>query len=308
MNETIQPGPISLKKRPRPGEAVIQAFLFFCGAVSILTTVGIVFELGKEALLFFQMPGVSIVEFLTSTKWQPTIGEFGVLPLVNATLMTTFFAMLVALPLGLAAAIYLSEYASPRARRILKPILEVLAGVPTVVYGYFALTFMTPLLRSILGADNVEVYNTLSAGLVMGIMILPTVCSMSEDALSAVPHSLREAAYGLGSTRLETAVKIVLPAALSGIIAAFIIGISRAVGETMIVALAAGSGPSFTFNPLQSAETMTGYIARISGGDVAYDTPDYNSLFAVGLLLFLFTLGLNILSRKLVARYREVYE
>jgi phosphate transport system permease protein len=315
QNKSIRTGAVpppdiaaSLRKHPRIGELLIQGFLFFCGAVSILTTVGIVFELGKESLLFFQMPGVSLVEFLTTTDWQPTIGNFGVLPLVNATLMTTFFAMLVSLPLGLAAAIYLSEYASSRARRILKPVLEVLAGVPTVVYGYFALTFMTPLLRSLLGAGNVEVYNTLSAGLVMGIMILPTVCSMSEDALSAVPRSLREAAYGLGATRLETAVKVVVPAALSGIIAAFIIGISRAVGETMIVAIAAGSGPAFTFNPLQSAETMTGYIARISGGDVAYDTPDYNSLFAVGLLLFVFTLGLNILSRKLVARYREVYE
>jgi phosphate transport system permease protein len=216
--------------------------------------------------------------------------------------------MVVALPLGLAAAIYLSEYASPRARNILKPILEILAGIPTVVYGYFALTFMTPLLRSIFGSETVQIYNTLSAGLVMGIMILPMVSSMSEDALSAVPRSLREAAYGLGATRLETAVKIILPAALSGIIAAFIIAISRAVGETMIVAIAAGAGPNFTFNPFKAAETMTGYIARISGGDLAYDTPDYNSIFAIGLLLFVITLGLNILSRWLVARYREVYE
>jgi phosphate transport system permease protein len=296
-----------LRKRPRVGEAFIQGFLFFCGAVSIFTTLGIVFELGKESLLFFQMPGVNLVDFLTKTEWQPTIGKFGVLALVNATLMTTLFAMLVALPLGLSAAIYLSEYASPRARGILKPILEILAGVPTVVYGYFALTFMTPLLRSIFG-DQVQIYNTLSAGLVMGIMILPLICSMSEDALSAVPRSLREAAYGLGATRLETAVQVVLPAALSGIIAAFILGVSRAVGETMIVALAAGSGPNFTFNPFQAAETMTGYIARISGGDVAYDTPDYNSIFAIGLLLFTSTLILNIISRQLVARFREVYE
>jgi len=296
-----------LRKRPRVGEAFIQGFLFFCGAVSIFTTLGIVFELGKESLLFFQMPGVTLVEFLTKTEWQPTIGKFGVLPLVNATLMTTLFAMLVALPLGLSAAIYLSEYATPRARSILKPVLEVLAGVPTVVYGFFALTFMTPLLRSIFG-EQVQVYNTLSAGLVMGIMILPLVCSMSEDALTAVPRSLREAAYGLGATRLETAVQVVVPAALSGIIAAFIIGVSRAVGETMIVALAAGSGPKFTFNPFQAAETMTGYIARISGGDVAYDTPDYNSIFAIGLLLFTSTLILNIISRRLVARFREVYE
>jgi len=296
-----------LKKRPRPGEMLIQALLFICGGVSILTTLGILYELGKESLLFFQMPGVTLAGFFTQTEWQPTIGKFGVLPLVSATLMTTSIAMLVSLPAGLGAAIYLSEYASTKARSILKPLLEVLAGIPTVVYGYFALTTMTPLLRAIFG-DQVQVYNTLSAGLVMGIMILPLVCSMSEDALNAVPRSLREAAFGLGATRFETALKVVVPAALSGIIAAFIIGISRAVGETMIVALAAGSGPNFTLNPFEAAETMTGYIARISGGDVSYDTPDYNSIFAIGLLLFSATLLLNIISRRLVARFREVYE
>ena len=299
---------IRLKRQTRIGENLIQGFLFLCGVISIFTTIGIVFELGKESLLFFSTPEVNLIEFFTTTTWQPSIGKFGVLPLVNSTLMTTIFAMLIALPLGLAAAIYLSEYASLKARGILKPILEILAGIPTVVYGYFALTFMTPLLRGIFGEDNVQIYNTLSAGLVMGIMILPLVSSMSEDALSAVPHSLREAAYGLGATRLETAVMIVLPAALSGIIAAFIIGISRAIGETMIVAVAAGSGPAFTFNPFKGAETMTGYIARISGGDLAYDTPDYNSIFAIGLLLFGITLILNIISRRLVAKYREVYE
>jgi len=297
-----------LAKRPRLGENLIQAFLFVCGAISILTTLGIVYELGKEAWLFFGSPDSNLIEFLTTTTWQPSIGRFGVLPLVNATLMTSFFAMLIALPMGLGAAIYLSEYASRRARSILKPVLEVLAGVPTVVYGYFALTFMTPLLRVIFGTQNVEIYNTLSAGLVMGIMILPTVSSMSEDALSAVPHALREAAYGLGATRLETAVQVVVPAALSGIIAAFILGVSRAVGETMIVAIAAGSGSKFTFNPFQAAETMTGYIARISGGDLGYDTPDYNSIFAIGLLLFIITLVLNIVSRRLSKRFREVYE
>jgi phosphate transport system permease protein len=304
-NDMIRP---DLARHPRRGEALIQAFLFFCGAVSILTTLGIVYELGKEAWLFFGSTDANLVEFLTTTRWQPSIGQFGVLPLVNATLMTSLFAMLIALPLGLAAAIYLSEYASLRARSILKPMLEVLAGVPTVVYGYFALTFMTPLLRVIFGTDNVEIYNTLSAGLVMGIMILPLISSMSEDALSAVPRSLREAAYGLGATKLETALQVVLPAALSGVIAATILGISRAVGETMIVAIAAGSGPNFTFNPFQAAETMTGYIARISGGDLSYDTPDYNSIFAIGLLLFLVTLALNIISRQLSRRFREVYE
>jgi phosphate transport system permease protein len=297
-----------LSHKSRPGESIIQAFLFVCGTVSILTTIGIVYELGKESWLFFGSSDVDLREFLTTTTWQPTIGEFGVIPLVNATLMTTFFAMLISLPLGLGAAIYLSEYATHRTRSILKPILEILAGVPTVVYGYFALTFMTPLLRSIFGADTVQIYNTLSAGLVMGIMILPLVSSMTEDALTAAPRSLREGAYGLGATRLETAINIVVPAAISGIIAAFIIGISRAIGETMIVALAAGSGPNFTYNPFAAAETMTGYIARISGGDLSYDTPDYNSIFAIGLLLFTITLGLNILSRRLVSKYREVYE
>ena len=297
-----------LRRQTRIGENLIQGFLFLCGMISIFTTIGIVFELGKESLLFFSTPEVNLIEFFTTTTWQPSIGKFGVLPLVNSTLMTTIFAMLIALPLGLAAAIYLSEYASHKARSILKPILEILAGIPTVVYGYFALTFITPLLRGIFGEDNVQIYNTLSAGLVMGIMSLPLVSSMSEDALSAVPRSLRDAAYGLGATRLETAIKIVLPAALSGIIAAFIIGISRAIGETMIVAAAAGSGPAFTFNPFKGAETMTGYIARISGGDLAYDTPDYNSIFAIGLLLFGITLILNIVSRRLVAKYREVYE
>ncbi|WP_075075264.1 phosphate ABC transporter permease subunit PstC [Longilinea arvoryzae] len=297
-----------LKQRPRVGEILIHLFLFLCGAISILTTLGIVYELGKESLLFFNSPDVRLLDFFTSTTWQPSIGKFGVLPLINSTLMTTIFAMLIAIPLGLAAAIYLSEYASQKARAILKPILEILAGVPTVVYGYFALNFMTPLLRGLFGENNVQIYNMLSAGLVMGIMILPLISSMSEDALSAVPRSLRDAAYGLGATRFETAIRIVMPAALSGIIAAVIIGVSRAIGETMIVAIAAGSGPAFTFNPLKGAETMTGYIARISGGDLAYDTPDYNSIFAIGLLLFMVTLILNIVSRRLVAKYREVYE
>lgn len=300
--------PAYLKKRFRPGESLIQVILAICGAISIFITLGIVLELGKEAWLFFGSPEVSLVEFLTTTKWQPQIGQFGVLPLLNSTLITSLIAMLVALPLGIGTAIYLSEYASAKNRKILKPILEILAGVPTVVYGYFALTFMTPLLRSVFGTDNVDIYNMASAGLVMGIMILPLISSMSEDALSAVPNSLREAAYGLGATRLETAVQVVLPAALSGIIAAFILGISRAVGETMIVAIAAGSGPNFTLNPFQAAETMTGYIARISGGDLSYDTPDYNSIFAIGLLLFLVTLVLNIISRSISRRFREVYE
>jgi phosphate transport system permease protein len=250
----------------------------------------------------------TIGEFLTTTTWQPHLIQFGIWPLLNSTLVTTLVAMLVALPLGLAAAIYLSEYASARARGILKPILEILAGVPTVVYGYFAITFMTPLLRTILGQDTVQIYNMASAGLVMGIMILPMVSSMSEDALSAVPRALRQGAYGLGATRLETALKVVVPGALSGIIAAFIIGISRAVGETMIVAIAAGAKPNFTFNPFEAAETMTGHIARISGGDLSYNSIDYNSIFVIGLALFVMTLTLNIISGYIVRRFREVYE
>lgn len=297
-----------LRKKRRWNESLIQGFLFACGAISILTTIGIVYELTKEAMLFFSSEEVTLVQFFTGTKWQPQILQFGIWPLVTATLMTTTIAMLIALPLGLGVAIFLSEYASQRVRSWLKPTLEVLAGVPTVVYGYFALTFMTPLLRSIFGNNVVEIYNTASAGLVMGILILPLISSMSEDALSAVPRSLREAAYGLGATRLEVAVKIVVPAALSGISAAIIVGISRAIGETMIVAIAAGAGPNFTLNPFRAAETMTGHIVRISGGDLSYDTLDYNSLFAIGLLLFLITLSLNLISQRVVRRFREVYE
>jgi phosphate transport system permease protein len=290
------------------GETFIQSCLFLCGALSILTTLGIVYVLGRESIRFFTSGEATVVKFLTGRVWQPAIGEFGIWPLVNSTLMTSTFAMLVALPLGLAIAIYLSEYATLRSRNVLKPILELLAGIPTVVYGYFALTFMTPLLRSIFGRDVVEIYNTASAGLVIGILILPLVSSMSEDALSAVPRSLREASYAMGATKLETAVKIVLPAALSGVTAAVIVAISRAIGETMIVALAAGAGPAFTFNPFRSAETMTGHIVRISGGDISYDSVDYNSLFAIGLTLFVITLTLNIVSRQIVQRFREVCE
>ena len=325
--------PLDLRKQSRPGETIIQALLFICGIVSIFTTLGIVYVLAQESLLFFGRPEISITEFLTSTVWQPTIGEFGVLPLVNATFVISVIAMIVAIPIGLGSALYLSEYASPRVRGTLKPILEILAGVPTVVYGYFAITFMTPLLSSAYGwfygslinsdigllnsigaffgstlGPRVEFYNTASAGIVVGILIIPLIASLSEDAFSAVPQSLRQAAYGLGSTRFETATKIVFPAALSGVVAACIIGISRAIGETMIVALAAGAGSNFTYNPFVAAETMTGYIARISGGDISYDTPDYNSIFAIGLVLFLITLTLNIMSGFIVRRFREVYE
>lgn len=294
------------KVKPKYHERIIKWFLLGCAAVSIFVTLGIIFILGKESLLFFKE--VSIIEFLTSTKWQPLIEEFGVLPLLNSTLTTSFIAMLVAAPLGLFVAIYLSEYASDKVRGVLKPILEILAGIPTVVYGYFALTFMTPLLRLIFGQNTVDIYNTASAGLVMGILILPLVTSITEDALKAVPYSLREASFALGATKLETSLSVVVPAAFSGIAAAFILGLSRAIGETMIVALAAGAGPNFTFNPFEAAETLTGYIVRISGGDISYNTVDYNSIFALGLLLFFITLTLNIISRNLVKKYQEVYD
>jgi phosphate transport system permease protein len=298
---------VSLKKKPRPFEDLIRASLLASGLLSILTTIGIVVVLLTEAVIFFADPEVSVIKFFTDTVWAPESGRVGVLPLVTATVITSTIAIFIALPLGLSAAIFLSEYATPRARAYLKPILELLAGIPTIVYGFFAVTFMTPLLKSIFGQDTVEFYNMASAGLVMGIMIIPIVASMSEDALSAVPRALREGSYGLGATKLETSFKVVLPAAVSGIAASVIVGISRAFGETMIVALAAGAGPNFTFNPFQAAETMTGYIARISGGDLSFDSLDYTSIFAIGLVLFLITLTLNIISRLIVQRYREVY-
>lgn len=373
----------SLEKRPRPFESIIRYILMFCALVSILTTAGIVYVLGSEAIGFFTRYGfvstnqelvkpmtatdtdvfldgtgtpvrvdqiieineeimqvvkvvsdtqitvkrgvegttpiphpekatlfigerVALVEFVTGTKWSPQSADFGVLTLVIATFTTSLFAMLIAIPVGLGAAVYLSEYATFRVRTIIKPILEILAAIPTVVYGYFALTFMTPILRGIFG-EAVGAYNQLSAGLVMGLMIIPTISSISEDALSAVPRGLREASYGLGATRQETVFKVLLPAALSGILAAIILGISRAVGETMIVAVASGAGSNYTLNPLAAAETMTGHIARISTGDLSYGSVDYNSLFAIGLTLFILTLFLNIISNGIRRRFREVY-
>jgi phosphate transport system permease protein len=260
---------------------------------------GLSIEIAKRATL---------AEFFTKTEWIPQLGKFGIWPLVNATLMTTIIAGVFALPIGLSVAIYLSEYAEERVRKTLKPTLEILAGIPTVVLGYFAISFMTPFLRLIFGEGTVEIYNTASAGLVIGILIIPFISSISEDALSAVPQSLRQAAYALGATKFETAVQVVVPAAFSGIAAAFIVGISRAIGETMIVAIAAGAGPNFTFNPFKAAETMTGHIVRISGGDLSYDSLDYNSIFAIGLMLFFMTLTLNLISHEIVKRFREVYD
>lgn len=250
---------------------------------------------------------VTLTKYFTETRWAPQVGNFGVLPLLSSTLRVALIALIVSLPLGLGSAIYLSEYASPRTRGILKPILEILAGVPTVVYGYFALTFVTPLLRALLGADVVDVFNVFSAGIVVGILIIPTISSISEDALHAVPQALRDASYGLGATKLETVSKVLLPAALSGISAAVILGISRAVGETMIVLIAAGAGPLWTFNNFKASETMAGHIARISTGDISYGSIDYNSVFAIGLTLFLMTLALNFISTLVTRRFREVY-
>ncbi|NWG15987.1 MAG: phosphate ABC transporter permease subunit PstC [Chloroflexi bacterium] len=250
----------------------------------------------------------TLLTYLTGTRWQPQTGDFGVLPLVESTFMTTFIAILTALPVGLAAAIYLSEYATQRVRAILNPILEILVGVPTVVFGFFALQFVTiGVLRPLFGVD---IYNTLSAGLVVGIMIVPTIASMSLDAMGSVPRGLREASYGLGATKLETIAKVVLPASLSGVVAAVILGISRAVGETMIVAIAAGAGPNWTFPPnfTVGAETMTGHIARISGGDLSYQSVDYSSIFSIGLTLFIITFLLTQVSTYITRRFREMYE
>jgi phosphate transport system permease protein len=308
----------TLRGKRRTSEKIILIGLFACGAISIATTLGILWELGKESLLFFQDPQVSLWEYLSGTIWQPQAGSFGIWPLVLGTFLITLIALFVAVPIGLAAAIYLSEYASQRVRGFFKPALEVLVGIPTVVFGFFAVTFMTPLLRDIFGANVVGFFNVLSAGIVVGILIIPLVSSLSEDALSAVPDSLRQAAYGLGASKLEVSLRVVVPAALSGIAAGVVIAMSRAVGETMVVTLAAGAAPrnftlgddplSYILSPFEAGQAMTGYIVITASGDLAYNTIDYNSIFAIGLTLFLMTLGLNSMSRRIVKRYRQVYE
>jgi phosphate transport system permease protein len=297
--------------RPRWGERLIAALLFLCAAVSVLTTIGIVLALVGPTLEF--LGDVPLREFFFTREWAPLFEppQFGVPPLVTATLTTTACALAVCLPFGLGAAIYLSEYAHPRTRKVLKPALEVLAGIPTVVYGFFALTFLTPLLRDVWPAflgDPPAVFNMLSAGLVMGIMILPTVASLSEDAMSSVPGALREGAFGVGATKLQVSTRIVLPAALSGIVASFVLGISRAVGETMIVLIAAGGTPNFSFNPAEPGQTMTAFIAAAGLGDQPTGSIGYKTIFAVGSTLFIATLLMNMLSIRLVRRYREVYE
>lgn len=287
-------------------EQIIGVLLFAAAAVSVITTAGIIVALSVEAIDFFR--DVSIFEYLTGTVWTPLFAnqQFGVLALVSATLLTSLIALLIAVPLGLLAAIYLSEFASQRSRDILKPILEVLAGVPTVVYGFFALLFVTPILKNFI--SGLSTFNSLSAGLVMGIMILPLIASLSEDAMSAVPVALREGAYGLGSTRFEVAARVVFPAALSGIIASVILALSRAVGETMIVAIAAGQNPTFTFDPTQTVETMTAYIVQVSLGDTPAGTLAYKTIFAVGTTLFVMTFAMNAISLWFVRRFREVYD
>ncbi|TSJ65093.1 phosphate ABC transporter permease subunit PstC [Allobacillus salarius] len=286
-------------------EKMVPAVLFLFAAVSVLTTIAILYTLITEAVHFFQR--VSFTEFFTSTNLKPLSQNpsFGLLPLLSGTLLSTIIAMVVAGPIGLMAAIYLSEYASDRVRKLLKPMLELLAGIPTIVYGFFAFTFVTPLLRSIW--PEIELTNILSPGLVMGIMIIPMVASLSEDAMNSVPNTMREGAYGLGATKLETAIKVVIPAAISGIVASFVLAISRAIGETMIVTIASGSTKNFSFDVTESMQTMTAYIVEVSSGDAAAGTTVYYSIYAVALTLFTMTFLMNLLAKKIARRFREEY-
>lgn len=287
-------------------ERIIQAGLFLAAASAVGVTVSIVVILVYESLGFFAH--VSLWDFLTDTEWTPlfSIKRYGVLPLVAGTLVTTMVALAIAVPLGTVIAIYLSEFASHRVREAVKPFLELLSGVPTVVYGYFALLFVTPLLQHTILPD-LPGFNMLSAGIVIGIMIVPYVSSVSEDAMRAVPMHMREGSYAMGATRLQTALWVVTPAAFSGIVAAYILGISRAIGETMIVALAAGTQPNLTWNPMEGAATITAYIVQVSLGDLPHGSLEYQSIFAVGLVLMLMTLLFNIIGHLLRKRYREAY-
>ncbi|RSL32290.1 phosphate ABC transporter permease subunit PstC [Salibacterium salarium] len=286
-------------------ETFMPKIFLFCAIVSILTTVGIVLTLLFETFTFFSE--ISFMEFITSPDWYPMFGDpdFGIRPLILGTLTIAGIAMCVAIPIGLASAIYLSEYASDKVRRIVKPILEVLAGIPTIVYGFFALTFITPILQALI--PGLSIYNALSPGLVMGVMIIPMVASLSEDAMSSVPQSMREGAFALGATRFEVAAKVVLPAALSGIIASFVLAISRAIGETMIVTVAGGANPTTDLDITSSMQTMTAYIVQVSLGDAGFGTTVYYSIYAVGMTLFIFTLIMNIVAHFISKRFREVY-
>lgn len=291
---------------PRIKEKAIEVGLASAAVITILTTLGIIWVLLSQTIDFFS--DVSITDFLTDTQWTPLFADkhFGILPLVAGTFLTTLIAILVALPVGLTIAVYLNEYAPKSFRRIIKPLLEILAAVPTVVYGFFALSVITPFLQSII--PGMAGFNALSSGIVMGIMIIPLITSLSEDALYAVPKSLREASYGMGSTRLQTAFKVMVPAASSGIIVSVILGISRAVGETMIVAIAAGQQPRLTMNPLVPIETITTYIVQVSTGDVAHGSLEYKTIFAAGMALFVFTFILNNISYWIKKKFQEKYE
>lgn len=295
----------------RYGEKAIQGVLALCAAISVLTTTAIIFSLLGPSLSFFGE--VSVGDFLFGTDWSPALRpqSFGVLPIVVGTLSVTFWGLLFAVPIGLLSAIYLSEYARPRVRKTLKPMLEVLAGIPTVAIGFFAFSFITPALQNFwpgfLG-DEPNIFNALAAALAIGLLIVPIIASISEDAMSSVPNGLREGAYALGASRMRVALRVVFPAALSGIVASVVLGVSRAVGETMVVLMAAGATPNLTFNPVESIEAMTAYIAITGTGDIATGTLEYNTIFAVGLVLFVMTLAMNLISIRLVRKYREVYE
>lgn len=307
------PGAASRLRAPGPryGERAIRAALALCAAVSVAVTVAIVVSLVGPALSFFGRVGLS--EFLLGSDWSPTIKpqSFGVLPIVVGTLNVTLCGLVFAIPIGLGSAIWLSEYASPRARRVIKPVLEVLAGVPTVAFGFFAFSFITPLLQDLWPAflgSGPNIFNALAAGIAIGLLIVPIIASISEDALRAVPHGLRQGAYALGATRMRVALRVVVPAALSGIVAAIVLGVSRAVGETMVVLMAAGSTPNLTLNPVESIQTMTAYIGVTATGDIGTGTLEYQTIFAVGLLLFGLTFALNLASIRLVRRFREAYQ
>lgn len=303
----------------RAREWAIKGVLLGCASLSLVTTLMIVYMFLTEAVVgvggntaFFQE--VSVLDFLTDTQWSPQFSEkhFGILPLLCGTVAIAGIGGLIGLPIGLAAAIYLSEYAKPKLRRIIKPLLEILAGIPSVVYGYFALVFVTPyvlrpIFQSLLGID-VDIFNAMSAGIVVGVMIIPTVCSLSEDALRSVPRGLREAGYALGSTKFDVSLKVVVPAAFSGIVASFLLAISRAIGETMAVTIAAGQMPRLSLNPFRSMETMTAFMVSVSLGDTPAGTIEYKSLYGVGFTLFLITLGMNVLAQWVMKRFREVYE
>ncbi len=293
----------------RSREALVYVLLILCGIFSLLVTVAIIVVLVTETLEFFRSDEVTFLDFIGSTRWNPLLGgekSFGIWALISGTMLVTAIAMLIALPLGLITAVYLSEYAPKSVRGVLKPVLEVLAGIPTVVYGFFALMTITPVLQWLHGGFNI--YNAASAGIAVGILCLPTVCSLAEDALQAVPRSLRDAAYGLGGTRFDVSVKVVLPAALSGIISAFLLAIARAVGETMIVALAAGGLPQVTIDPRDQVQTMTGFMVQMAGGDVSNYGTEYYSMYAVAFTLFLMTLAVTMVGNLVRRRFREAYE